>query len=65
MTGTNNATAEKELNAIAYTLLTSMKGQHQGSVEIEVLWSTMNYLKGNPSASIEEACNFGINEWLK
>ena len=56
---------KKELDTIAYTLLTSMKGQHQPSMEVEVLWSTMNYLKGNPSASIEEACNFGINEWLK
>ena len=65
MTKANTDIAKKELDTIAYTLLTAMKGQHQNSVEVEVLWSTMNYLKGNPSASIEEACNFGINEWLE
>lgn len=48
-----------ELNAIAQTL------SRGNQFEIEVLWSAMNYLRTNPAATIEEACNFGMSVWFK
>ena len=31
----------------------------------EVFWSAMHYLKRNPQATIEEACTYGVMEWIK
>jgi hypothetical protein len=31
----------------------------------ECIWSAMRYLQNNKDATIEDACNYGINEWIK
>lgn len=35
------------------------------NLAVEVIWSAMYYLKQNQKATIEEACEYGINEWIK
>lgn len=32
---------------------------------VEAIWSAMSYLKQNPKASIKEACEYGVGEWIK
>lgn len=34
-------------------------------LETEVIWSAMNFMKTNCDASIDEAMNYGLNEWIK
>lgn len=31
----------------------------------EVVWSAMCYLRDNPGCTIQDACNFGLDEWIK
>jgi len=31
----------------------------------EVIHSAMYYLKQNPNASIKEACDYGLSEWIR
>ena len=35
------------------------------NLEIEVIYSSMDYLKEHPEASIKEATDAGVNEWIK
>lgn len=55
----------KELDAIAEAILTSTDVDTGYNLEVEVFWSAMNYLKHNPDKTIEEACAYGIGEWIK
>ena len=57
--------SKDEMDEIAYMMLTAMKGKHQPSLEIEILWSAMHFLKQYPNSTIKDACSYGINEWLK
>ena len=34
-------------------------------LETEVIWSALNSLKNNPTQTIVEAMENGINEWIK
>lgn len=34
-------------------------------LECEVIMSSMNYLKEHPEASIKEATDYGVGEWVK
>lgn len=42
-------------------------GEQDGVIDLgpECIWSAMHYIKNKPEASIEEACEFAINEWIK
>ncbi len=60
-----NSEQNGEMDIIAYTLLNSMGSKADPSLEVEVFWSAMNYLKQHPQASIKEACCFGMDEWFK
>lgn len=68
---TSKESSEKEMaaicNAIKASTVTSDGGFGKESVnlEVEIFWSAMSYLKQNPRASIEEACNYGVGEWVK
>lgn len=33
------------------------------NLQVEVMVSTLTYLKRNPSSSIQEALEYGLNEW--
>jgi len=35
------------------------------NLEIEVMYSSMKYLKEHKNASIREATDAGVNEWIK
>jgi uncharacterized protein (DUF111 family) len=66
-------TAQEEINVIGKMLhgakMPSFNeiGEEDGIIDLtgEVIWSAMGYLKMNPSNTIEEACEFGLDEWIK
>jgi hypothetical protein len=31
----------------------------------EIIWSALNFMKQVPNATISEAMNFGVGEWIK
>ena len=51
----------KELEAIL-SLLSKAK---EYNLETEVVWSALNSLKNNPTQTIVEAMENGMNEWIK
>lgn len=40
-------------------------GKAEGDLEVEVILYAMKYLKENPGASIPDAIDHGLGEWLK
>jgi hypothetical protein len=40
-------------------------GHVHGGWECEIIWSAMLYIKKHPNCTIEEACEYGISEWIK
>jgi hypothetical protein len=35
------------------------------NLKAEVIWSAMRFLQNNSNKTIKEACEYGLNEWLK
>lgn len=40
-------------------------GRDEGDLEVEVILYAMKYLQENPGASIPDAIDYGLGEWLK
>ena len=40
-------------------------GKAEGDLDVEVILYAMKYLQGNPGASIPDAIDHGLGEWLK
>lgn len=55
------SSAVKELGII-HSVLTCK--EYKGLLP-EIIWSAFNFLKEVPNASLEDAMNFGANEWIK
>lgn len=55
---------QDELEVISKTIKNA-KIDKKTDLTIEVIWSAMNYLKENKKATIEEACVYGLSEWIK
>lgn len=51
----------KELNIIHTVLICS----EYKNLLPEIIWSAFQFLKQFPNATIDEAMNFGANEWIK
>jgi hypothetical protein len=51
----------EELKAI-HSILSEAK---KYGLETEVIWSTLNSLKSDPTQTIVEAMENGMNEWIK
>lgn len=34
-------------------------------LSVEIIWSAMLHLKNNPTCTIEDAIDYGFNEWIK
>lgn len=49
----------KQLDAIKNAL------DQSGDLAVEVLYFAFNYIKHTPTASIQEALNWGLSEWVK
>jgi hypothetical protein len=52
---------ENDLKAISEAI----KQGDKHSLTVEIIWSAMIYLKSHPKESIEDAMDYGINEWIK
>lgn len=74
LTANDLRTADEEMYYIGKTLRTAeyypsdseeLENLNPMDLSCEVMWSAMNYLKSNPEATIADACEFGLNEWLK
>jgi len=54
---------EQSIDAVADML--SNQDVIDNDIEVEVIWSAMMFLKNNPKATIQQACEHGVNEWIK
>jgi hypothetical protein len=54
---------ESELEAISNVLFNEEVHVHH--LLTEVVWSACHFLKKNPTATIEDAMDYGYNEWIK
>jgi hypothetical protein len=52
---------EMDLKAIADIV----HGDIEVELRVEIIWSSMIYLKRNPEKSIQDAIDYGYNEWIK
>lgn len=55
--------SESEMQSISNVLFCEEIRVH--NLLTEVIWSACNFLKDNPTASIEDAMDYGYNEWIK
>lgn len=61
----------EELDAIGDMLRGALvyfkEDNQEGHIDLtaECVLSAMDYLKQNPNASIKDACDFALNEWIK
>jgi len=53
--------APKEFSCINNLITVSSKFD----LTVECIWSAMRYLQDQEHATIEDACNYGLNEWIK
>ena len=61
---------EKELIRIESEAFNAVRnginwGKAEGDLEVEVILYAMKYLQQNPGASIPDAIDYGLGEWLK
>jgi len=56
-----NPSIQNDLHEIS----TAVKMAQKYNLVLEVLLSSMKYLQEHPHASIKDATDYGINEWLK
>ncbi len=54
-----------DMDAVALMVMTASGDKDTPDLLIEVISSAMKFLKSNPKTSIEKACEFGVNEWIK
>lgn len=51
---------DKDMKAISDIITKNPYG-----LDVEIIWSAMNFLRQHPSYSIESAIEFGVDEWIK
>ena len=56
---------DKEMQEAFQSVINGLKWGKEDGVEVEVIVYAMIYLRDHPGASIPDAIDHGISEWLK